>query len=239
MSTLRFSQRLLGRPPPPRRREFHTVNYAWERLTSTVHRCRLPFLDVTVGLVWGGDGVLVIDTGTTLAEAAAVDADAQLLTGRRVTHVVLTHKHFDHVLGSSAFSGAVIYSAPEVADYLCAGVDDGRTECDQRQAGDVTQIIAALGPGPPILRSFIIESIRQWGEPMAEPPSDFAYAYDLTLDEARRRTAVLEAIEGDWDPVGCSPGKTAPGTCCTPVWMTTSSASTTSWSAREYSRIGR
>jgi Family of unknown function (DUF6400) len=36
---------------------------------------------------------------------------------------------------------------------------------------------------------------------MAETPSDFAYAYDLTLDETRRRTAVLAAIEDDWDPV--------------------------------------
>jgi hypothetical protein len=36
---------------------------------------------------------------------------------------------------------------------------------------------------------------------MADTPSDFAYAYDLTLDEARRRTAVLEAVGDDWDPV--------------------------------------
>ena len=36
---------------------------------------------------------------------------------------------------------------------------------------------------------------------MAQTPSGFAYAYDLTLDEARRRTAVLEAIGDDWDPV--------------------------------------
>jgi hypothetical protein len=27
------------------------------------------------------------------------------------------------------------------------------------------------------------------------------FAYDLTLDEVRRRTAVLEAIGADWDPV--------------------------------------
>ncbi len=27
------------------------------------------------------------------------------------------------------------------------------------------------------------------------------FAYDMTLDEARRRTAVLEAIGDDWDPV--------------------------------------
>ena len=36
---------------------------------------------------------------------------------------------------------------------------------------------------------------------MSETPGDFAYEYDLTLDEARRRAAVLEAIGGDWDPV--------------------------------------
>ncbi len=36
---------------------------------------------------------------------------------------------------------------------------------------------------------------------MSKTPGDFAYHYDLTLDEARRRAAVLEAIGGDWDPV--------------------------------------
>lgn len=36
---------------------------------------------------------------------------------------------------------------------------------------------------------------------MSEMPGDFAYAYDLTRDEARRRTAVFEAIGDDWDPV--------------------------------------
>ncbi len=29
----------------------------------------------------------------------------------------------------------------------------------------------------------------------------FDFAYDLTLDEARRRTAVLAAIGDDWDPI--------------------------------------
>lgn len=31
--------------------------------------------------------------------------------------------------------------------------------------------------------------------------ANFDFAYDLTLDEARRRSAVLEAIGEDWDPV--------------------------------------
>lgn len=36
---------------------------------------------------------------------------------------------------------------------------------------------------------------------MPTDPTDFEFAYDLTFDEVRRRTAVLEAIGDDWDPV--------------------------------------
>ena len=36
---------------------------------------------------------------------------------------------------------------------------------------------------------------------MAAETNHLAFAYDLTLDEARRRAAVLEAIGHDWDPV--------------------------------------
>lgn len=31
--------------------------------------------------------------------------------------------------------------------------------------------------------------------------ADLDFAYNLTLDEARRRSAVLEALGGDWDPI--------------------------------------
>ncbi|OBH49832.1 hypothetical protein A5682_22375 [Mycobacterium mantenii] len=31
--------------------------------------------------------------------------------------------------------------------------------------------------------------------------ADLDFAYDLTLDEARRRSAMLEAIGDDWDPI--------------------------------------
>lgn len=36
---------------------------------------------------------------------------------------------------------------------------------------------------------------------MAVAPDRMDFAYDLTLDEARRRAAVLEAIGEDWDPL--------------------------------------
>ena len=36
---------------------------------------------------------------------------------------------------------------------------------------------------------------------MAAEADHLAFAYDLTLDEARRRAAIVEAIGDDWDPV--------------------------------------
>jgi Family of unknown function (DUF6400) len=36
---------------------------------------------------------------------------------------------------------------------------------------------------------------------MGVEPAHVAFAYDLTLDEARRRSAILEAIGEDWDPL--------------------------------------
>lgn len=39
------------------------------------------------------------------------------------------------------------------------------------------------------------------GEHVAAERDQLICAYDLTLDEARRRAAVLKAIGDDWDPV--------------------------------------
>jgi glyoxylase-like metal-dependent hydrolase (beta-lactamase superfamily II) len=125
-----------------------SVHFDWERLTDGVHRCRLPSLDVTVGLVQGRTGALLVDTGTTLTEAAAIDADVHQIAGHRVTHVVLTHKHFDHVLGSGQFAEAQIYCAPEVLDYLTTATDQLRDDTlgYGADAMEVDRAIAALRP---------------------------------------------------------------------------------------------
>ncbi|MGW7288296.1 MBL fold metallo-hydrolase [Streptomyces sp. NPDC054847] len=87
-------------------------DFGWERLAEGVGRRRLPGWDATVGLVAGEAGVLLYDTGSTLREGAELRAQAQALTGgRRVTHIALSHPHFDHVLGTAAFAGADVYGA--------------------------------------------------------------------------------------------------------------------------------
>ncbi|MGW1538766.1 MBL fold metallo-hydrolase [Streptomyces sp. NPDC002309] len=98
----------------------------WERLTTGVGRCRLPRWDCTVGLVAGEGAALLIDAGSSLAEGAALRARAEALAGHRVTHLALTHPHFDHVLGAAAFAGAEAFGAAGAETVLGGG--PGREE---------------------------------------------------------------------------------------------------------------
>jgi glyoxylase-like metal-dependent hydrolase (beta-lactamase superfamily II) len=122
------------------------VTFDWERLADGVFRCRLPFLDVTVGLVYGRTGTALIDAGTTLTEARTIARDVHEIAGHRVSHIVLTHNHFDHILGASAFDGAEIYCAPEVATTMAERTDHLRADALRYGAdgGEVDRAIAAL-----------------------------------------------------------------------------------------------
>jgi glyoxylase-like metal-dependent hydrolase (beta-lactamase superfamily II) len=83
----------------------------WQRLAAGVGRCRLPRWDCTAGLVVGRDAALVVDAGADLGEGARLRARAEALAGHRVTHLALTHPHFDHVFGAAAFAGAEVFGA--------------------------------------------------------------------------------------------------------------------------------
>ncbi|WP_414169254.1 MBL fold metallo-hydrolase [Streptoverticillium reticulum] len=86
----------------------------WERLAPGVARRRMPGWDETIGAIAGRTGVLVVDTGATLRAGAEIRREVTELFGLPVTHVALTHPHFDHVLGTAAFlgfSGLKVYGA--------------------------------------------------------------------------------------------------------------------------------
>lgn len=119
--------------------------HGWERIAPGVGRRRLPGWDATVGLVVGDDAVLLYDTGSTLREGAEIRGQAQALCGRRVTHIVLSHPHFDHVFGTAAFSGARVYGAVGLAELLPrereslrdSAVRHGVNATDATEAADV------------------------------------------------------------------------------------------------------
>ncbi|GAA1354202.1 MBL fold metallo-hydrolase [Streptomyces beijiangensis] len=120
-------------------------DHGWERIAPDVGRRRLPGWDATVGLVAGGGGALLFDTGSTLGEGAEIRLQAEQLLGRRVTHIALSHPHFDHVLGTAVFAGATVYGAAGIdalfarsADELAAGaVRQGIPEDKAAEAADL------------------------------------------------------------------------------------------------------
>lgn len=101
---------------------------AWEQLAPCAVRRRLPRWDATVGAVRGASGVLVIDTGASLEEGARIHAELRSLFGLPVTQVVLTHPHFDHVLGTAAFAGAQVYGPGGMDAYLAGARDELRRD---------------------------------------------------------------------------------------------------------------
>lgn len=94
--------------------------FGWEQLAEGVGRRRLPVWDATVGLVVGEGAALLFDAGSTLREGAELRVQVQGLLGggRRVTHLALSHPHFDHVLGAAAFAGAQVFGAVGVEEVL-------------------------------------------------------------------------------------------------------------------------
>ena len=134
----------------------------WEPLSAGVRRCRLPFLDVTVGLVWGTRGVLIVDCGTTLSESQEIADDVRELTGRQPTDVVLTHHHFDHILGSGGFAGARILASEPVlrtlADRDVANRSLGEEALSYGAApAEVERALGALQPAEHVDRHAMID----------------------------------------------------------------------------------
>ncbi|SPF02997.1 MBL fold metallo-hydrolase [Streptomyces sp. MA5143a] len=101
----------------------------WEGLAPRVGRCRLPGWDCTVGLVAGDGAALMIDAGSSLREGVRLRGQAhELLDGSRVTHLALTHSHFDHVFGASAFAGVEVFGAVGLDGVLTAERDGLRAD---------------------------------------------------------------------------------------------------------------
>ncbi|MFE6333441.1 MBL fold metallo-hydrolase [Streptomyces sp. NPDC057798] len=141
----------------------------WERVAAGVGRCRLPGWDCTAGLVVGEGKALVVDAGSSLAEGARLRMRAEALAGHRVTHLALTHPHFDHVLGAAAFAGAEVYGAVGIDSVYgphgraALRADAVRHGLDARAADEAVDVLAPprhhvsgewtldLGPGRQVL----------------------------------------------------------------------------------------
>ncbi|GLZ37756.1 MBL fold metallo-hydrolase [Actinokineospora sp. NBRC 105648] len=83
----------------------------WIELEDGVYARRYAELDQTLGLVVGERRCVVVDTGTDEVHGAEWAAAVREVTDLPWT-VVITHAHWDHFLGTTAFEGAPVWAHP-------------------------------------------------------------------------------------------------------------------------------
>lgn len=107
----------------------------WVEVADGVLQARYEPYDVTVAVVHGADGLLVVDTRGSRRQGEQLREDVRTL-GRPVRCIVNTHGHFDHCFGNQCFSGDPMhgqrgmpahlqrYEAPMLARSIASGNDE-------------------------------------------------------------------------------------------------------------------
>jgi glyoxylase-like metal-dependent hydrolase (beta-lactamase superfamily II) len=85
------------------------VTSIWREVGERVWVRRYEWLDQTIGVIGGADGLVVIDTRATHPMADELRADLQALGNQPLAAVVNTHGHWDHAFGNARFLPAPIW----------------------------------------------------------------------------------------------------------------------------------
>jgi len=130
----------------------------WVELADGVLARRYAELDLTVGLIVGGERALVVDTRGDRAQGAELAAAIAAVTTLPLV-VVYTHAHFDHCFGTSRFGGAAVYAHPGCAAALADGAEAQRAEWASyyRERGEL-RTAHELAASPVIAPSAVVET---------------------------------------------------------------------------------
>lgn len=166
----------------------------WSEIGPGCFARRYASFDVTVGVVVGADGLLVVDTRGSLREADELLADLAALSKAPVRWVVDTHWHFDHSFGNARFDQATVYGHETVPAMLAEHGDQVRAELARRSpewARDMAELVIV-----PPSRTFASVAVVDLGDRLVElvhpgrghtsgdvavrvPDADVVYAGDL------------------------------------------------------------
>lgn len=95
----------------------------WLTVAPGVHQRRYDPFDISIVVIEGGDGLLLVDTRVQPSEAEQLAADIAERFARPVRWVVNTHAHFDHTFGNQVFgpgstTDAAIYGHARIAAHF-------------------------------------------------------------------------------------------------------------------------
>jgi glyoxylase-like metal-dependent hydrolase (beta-lactamase superfamily II) len=123
----------------------------WVEVGDGVLARRYAELDLTVGLVLGAEGALVVDTRGDARQGAELAAAVRAVTALPAV-VAITHAHFDHCFGAAAFAPAPVYALPRCREVVAAtaGAQRTRWSAYYREHGDHATAAALAGTEPPL-----------------------------------------------------------------------------------------
>lgn len=129
----------------------------WIEVADRVLVRRYAELDLSVGLVIGDQQALVIDTRGDHAQGAELSNAVRQVTDLHC-HVAITHAHFDHCFGTSAFLPAPVWAHRRCVECLTRTAAAQRDEwvAHYRSAGKV-DTARALAATDPVLPDHLME----------------------------------------------------------------------------------
>lgn len=132
---------------------------------------RYPEWDVSIGVVVGTDGVLVVDTRASGAQGRRLAEDVRRLAPHvPVRWVVNTHQHFDHTFGNAAFEGATIQAHENAASGLVAAGD---------RIKDAIRADPTLDPEHPAITAEVLDEVLATGYRLPDETFSSAAVIDL------------------------------------------------------------
>ena len=139
-------RRTRGRTSLGQRKTADTISRmsGWVEVGDRVFVRRYAFYDQNIGVVLGGDDVLLIDTRSTHVQAREVVDDLQALTAAPVTIVVDTHGHFDHSFGNHVFRPATIWGHERCVAFIERTGEARRARVAREMpemAGDLAEVV--------------------------------------------------------------------------------------------------
>ena len=219
----------MSQPPDPIEPGVTFALGPWEEVAPNVFRAVAEPESVNLGLVVGSERALLVDTGSSPAQGAAVRASVAAVTDRPLSAVAITHWHYDHAFGLAAFADLLtighesvrgrLGSAEARAEALRLGVDAADLVAPGRELAVATAVdlgdrrveIAHLGIGhtdgdlvvvvPDADLLFTGDLVESAG-PLSLGPDSVAGDWAVTLDGiVGLMTANTRAVPGHGEPV--------------------------------------
>ena len=153
----------------------------WIEVAGGVFQRRYQPYDVTVCVVRGANGLLVVDTRSSHREAGELRTDLAMLADDAVRWVVNTHAHFDHCFGNVRFGPDSDLNVPI---YGHEGVPAHLADVER-----------------PMLEEWIarrVEPVAAWREVVITPPTELI-ALESTIDLGDRTVELMHLGRGHTD----------------------------------------